>query len=976
MSDDKMANISTEANNASEGESKNKAKNDAKRAAKMEKFLAKQAKAEQFKSVSAVAAKPKTLEISKVVVTDDTPVGEKKDMTKPMASSYDPIAVEAAWYAWWEKSGFFKPECFGDLDGSRETFCIVMPPPNVTGSLHLGHATMLSIEDAIVRWNRMKGKATLFVPGCDHAGIATQAVVEKKLKKEFNKTRHDFGREAFVTEVWKWKDEYGHRIYDQLRRMGASADWERACFTLDPHLNKAVVEAFIRMFNEGLIFRSNRLVNWCGHLKTSLSDLEVDMKEIEGGAMLPAHGHDPKKRYKFGMMTYFAYKVENGEDEIVIATTRPETVFADTAVCVNPNDERYKKYHGKNVIHPVLGHSIPVICDEAAEIELGTGALKVSPAHDATDFVLGQKHKLKFVVIYDENNILNENCGPFAGMARYDAREAVIEFTKKNGTFRDEKLYPMSIPICSRSGDFVEPRLIPQWWLDCKDMAQKSVDVVRNGMIDISPKEHEKIWYHWLENIRDWCLSRQLWWGHRIPAYLVHVEGQNTKLQSLEEQVWIAARNEQEALELARQKLSDVDANKISVSQDEDVLDTWFSSGLWPFSTLGWPDKTPDFANFYPNQLMETGSDILFFWVARMVMMSIHLTGQIPFSKVFLHAIVRDAHGRKMSKSLGNVIDPLDVIEGITLNELQARLDQGNLDANEVKAAKEGQKCDFPHGIPQCGTDALRFALCSYISEGRDINMNINRVEGYRRFCNKLWNATRFALMKLGNEYQPEAKICLFGKESMIDKWILSRLNKAIEETNKSLESYNLMAATQAIHAFWLYELCDVYIEAIKPICTPDNPDKDSRLCATNVLYICLEQGLRLLHPFMPFVTEELYQLLPRRPNDTIPTIMLTLYPSVLPIFEHDTAERDFSKIFEVIKTVRRIASESKVPKNTTVLLSSANKDSLSLLQSQESALSSLVRSIGGLQISDDTAKDGQLIEAEVFLKFAPPTGH
>lgn len=825
----------------------------------------------------------------------------------------------------------------------------------------------------------MKGRKVLYLPGCDHAGIATQAVVEKMIYKEQKITRHDLGRENFVKEIWKWKDQYGGKIYEQIRRMGVSADWSRVSFTLDPKLSNAVTEAFIKLFDDGLISRSNRLVNWCGKLKTSLSDLEVEMKEIEGGAMLPAHGHDPKKKYKFGTMTYIAYKIEDGADgeEIVIATTRPETVFADSAICVHPADARFIKYHGKSVIHPVLGHKIPIICDEAADPEFGTGALKISPAHDQTDFAVGKKHNLKFIVIYDENNILNENCGSFAGMLRYDAREAVVDFVKRNGTFRDEKLYPMSIPICSRSGDFVEPRLIPQWWLNCQDMAAKSVDAVRSGKLEIFPKEHEKVWYHWLENIRDWCLSRQLWWGHRIPAYRVRIEESFGSEKCLESETWVAARNEEEALKLAYMKFPAVEPSKIKVFQDEDVLDTWFSSALWPFSTLGWPTKSDDLDKFYPNQLLETGSDILFFWVARMVMMGIYLTGQLPFSQVFLHAIVRDAHGRKMSKSLGNVIDPVDVIQGISLAELQQRLDQGNMDPKEVKIAKEGQKQDFPHGIPQCGSDALRLGLCSYVSDSRDINMNINRIEGYRRFCNKLWNATKFALMKLGDGFVPTKEVCLLGGESMIDLWILARLNKSIGETNMSFASFNLMAATQAIYSFWLYELCDVYIEAIKPICSQDNPNIAARKCAENVLYICLEQGLRLLHPFMPFVTEELYQRLPRRPDDMIPSISLSPYPLVRQEFINESIEANFGKVFNVVKAVRRVASEQKLPRNTIVELSARDKDAFRLFQSQETAINSLIRSVGTLQICEtlDAPQDGYKIDDDCFeVRFATST--
>lgn len=993
-------------NNATSGPtSKNKAKNDAKRAAKMEKYLAKQEKlGEQFKKVS--TAKPKTVDLAQIKPssTNSNTVlnfGEKKDMSQPMANGYDPIQVEAGWYAWWEKSGFFKPECHGDFT-NRPKFTIVMPPPNVTGSLHLGHATMLSVEDALARWHRMKGEAVLYLPGCDHAGIATQVVVEKKLKKEQNITRHDLGREAFLAEVWKWKDQYGHRIYDQLRRMGASSDWTRACFTLDPMPNKAVVEAFIRLYNSGKIFRADRLVNWCGKLRTALSDLEVEMKEIEGGALLPApHGHDPKRRYQFGMLTYFAYAVEDGDsgEEIIIATTRPETLFADTAVCVNPTDERYKRYHGRKVIHPVMGTSLPIIVDEAADPQFGTGALKVSPAHDPTDFALGKKHKLPFTIIFDENNRLTSACGPqWAGMARYDAREAVIELCRANGTLRDHRPYPMTVPVCSRSGDFLESRMMPQWWLDCREMAARAVEAYHTGELGIDPPENGLVWRHWLDNIKDWCLSRQLWWGHRIPAYRVFIDEEDSSVEQSEQsnrnEIWVAARSQEEALQLGQEKCP---GKKIKVQQDEDVLDTWFSSGLWPFSTLGWPDKTPDFQNFYPNQLLETGKDILFFWVARMVMMGLELTGKLPFSKIFLHAIVRDAHGRKMSKSLGNVIDPLDVIDGITLEALHKRLEEGNLEAGEVKKAKEGQKQDFPHGIPQCGTDALRFGLCSYIAMGNDINLDINRVEGYRRFCNKLWNAVRFALLKLGSNYKPlplddkqyEGAL-LTGGESLLDKWILTRLYSTIEEVDKAMNDVHLMAVTQAIRGFWLYDLCDVYIEAIKPLLTNKTENDaskdvtiDSNVTGTrqlpseevsrNVLYLCLEQGLRLLHPFMPFITEELYQRLPRRDGDSIPSISLSPYPKTNSAWNHPEAARNFNRIYDLIKEIRRLAMERNISaKNNVIHLSLGDTAISKQIRTCEDSLASLIKAVGILNLDETTEGEGVTKEEAATIPLEP----
>lgn len=964
-------------------ESKNKAKNDAKRAAKLEKLAIKLAKAGETKTIVEADASTKS-NISKKISSklnvpfiNTVPYGEKKDISGPLANGYDPLAVESAWYSWWQKCGFFKPEYSNkdEYNKNKKPFSIVMPPPNVTGSLHIGHAMMIAIEDTIVRWRRMCGDSVLYLPGCDHAGIATQSVVEKKLQKDSNLTRHDLGRDAFVSEIWKWKEQHGDRIYEQIRRMGASADWDRRCFTLDPQLNKAVVESFIRMFNDGLIFRSNRLVNWCGKLQTSLSDLEVDKMEIEGLTMLPAFDHPKDKLYKFGLMTYIAYPVDGCEgEEIVIGTTRPETVFGDTALCVNPKDARYILFHGKNVRHPVTDELIPIICDEAADPEFGTGALKVSPAHDPIDFALAQKHNLRFLAVFDKNNRLNEKCGVFSGMARYEAREAVVELVKKKGLFRDEKPNPMTIPVCSRSGDFVEPRLIPQWWLDCKEMASKSVAAVRNGELNISPKEYEKTWYHWLENIKDWCISRQLWWGHRIPAYRVLLKNDSTDFCSREE-IWVAARSEEEALVLACETLPNIDKENINVIQDEDVLDTWFSSALWPFSTLGWPDEeSSDFQKYFPNQLLETGSDIIFFWVARMVMMSLHLTGKLPFSNVFLHAIVRDAHGRKMSKSLGNVIDPIDVIQGIDLELLQSRLDQGNLSLKEIKIAKDAQKRDFPNGIPQCGTDALRFGLCSYVAEGRDINMDINRIEGYRRFCNKIWNACRFALMKLGDGYEPLEKSEIIGGESLVDKWVLLRLNQTIKEVNEALEIKNLMIATQSIYSFWLYDLCDVYIEAIKPVCSDNNKNLDSKKCASNALYICLEEGLRMLHPFMPFVTEELYQHLPRRPQDKIPSISVSPFPTYHEDFKFFEAESQFNSMYEVIKNIRRLASETKINKKSEISLQSPNQKSLELISANEMAIGSLLKSVGNLSINcdEDIAPDSiPIIDTDLFVSFS-----
>lgn len=974
---------------------KNKEKNEAKKAAKMEKFLAKQTEKLNLEVSTPKKSfiKSATTSLNSVpTAAIQTLEGEKKDMSLPMAPSYDPIAVEASWYSWWEKEGFFKPEYYTLnpshqpklAEGEEETFTIVMPPPNVTGNLHLGHAETIAIEDGLVRWNRMKGKRCLFLPGCDHAGIATQSIVEKKIAKR-GLSRFDLGREAFVKEIWSWKDEYASKIFSQIKRMGASADWDRVSFTLDPSINEAVEASFIKLFDDGLITRSNRLSNWCGKLKTSLSDLEVDTMEVAPMSMLEAHNHPKGKKYLFGCLTKVAYPIDGGAEgeEIIVSTTRPETLFADSAICVNPNDSKYTHLHGKMVIHPITGAKMPIILDEAAEADFGTGALKVSPAHDSIDFALGKKHSLAMPVIFDEENCLNSLCGPdFSGLPRYEGREKVVQLLKDKGYFRGEEPYQMTLPVCSRSGDFVEPRLIPQWWLDCQDMAGKALKVVENGSMQIIPKDHEKTWNNWLVNIKDWCLSRQLWWGHRIPAYQILEKGGKAILNENNETQWIVYptnKGGEGLLEKAKEHLKSkgisYEIENLQLKQDEDVLDTWFSSGLWPFSTLGWPNKnSSDFLKYFPNQLLETGSDIIFFWVARMVMMSLHLTGEIPFSKVFLHAIVRDAHGRKMSKSLGNVIDPIDVIQGISLADLQSRLDSGNLDSKEIKKAKDGQKLDFPKGIPQCGTDALRFGLCSYVSESREINMSVNRIEGYRRFCNKLWNACKFALLKLGPSFIPLSEgdeSLLFEKkllgndvcENVIHQWILSKLNQCSKIADENWNSFNLMLCSQSIYSFWINDLCDVYIEGVKAL-IPFNAngedissvssscsDSEDVILAKQVIYLSLESGLRLLHPIMPFVTEELYQRLPRRPEDDRKSISITPYPKYQERFSYPFAEEIFGKdIYEgIVRQIRSLSAESKQPKGVTIILLCNDFKIIKM----KGIIQSLLKSVGNFEIVD-----------------------
>lgn len=626
-------------------------------------------------------------------------------------------------------------------------FVMVIPPPNVTGSLHLGHAITTSIEDCVTRWHRMNGRTSLWAPGCDHAGIATQVVVEKKVWREQKKTRHDLGREKFVDEIWKWKNEKGDRIYEQFRRMGASVDWTRSYFTMNPNFSKAVIEAFVRMHEDGTIYRSARLVNWSCSLRSAISDIEVDKIEIPGRTFLSIPGYDEK--VEFGVLVSFAYKVEESDEEIVVATTRIETMLGDTAIAVHPKDARYAHLHGKYCVHPFTSRRLPIVTDDFVEMAFGTGAVKITPAHDPNDYEVGKRHDLPFITIFDDDGIIIGEYGKFTGMKRFQCRKEILVALKEIGLYRDTTNNPMVVPMCSRSKDVVEPIIKPQWWVKMDDMAAKAIDAVETGELKIIPDIHNKTWFSWLKDIRDWCISRQLWWGHRIPAYRVTFN--DAKLQDANPDVWVVGRTESEALEKATKQFN-VKATEIQLTQDEDVLDTWFSSGLATFAAFGWPEKTADLEAFYPNLLLETGHDIIFFWVARMVFLGQKLMGKLPFKEVFMHPIIRDAHGRKMSKSLGNVIDPMDVICGISLEDLNKSLHNSNLDPKEIEKAIAGQKQDFPNGIPECGTDAMRFALCSYNLQSRDINLDIMRVQGYRFFCNKIWNATKFAIMYFDGE--------------------------------------------------------------------------------------------------------------------------------------------------------------------------------------------------------------------------------
>uniref|UniRef100_A0AAQ5Y473 Valine--tRNA ligase, mitochondrial n=1 Tax=Amphiprion ocellaris TaxID=80972 RepID=A0AAQ5Y473_AMPOC len=733
-------------------------------------------------------------EKQKIVYTVQTSPGAKKDTSLPFPSSYSPEYVESSWYQWWEKKGFFSPERHQLSHSVDQTFSLCIPPPNVTGSLHLGHALTVAIQDALVRWRRMQGYRVLWVPGCDHAGIATQTVVERRLLREEGKCRQDFTRDGFIQEVWKWKNEKGDEIYHQLRMLGASLDWSRACFTMDPSYSRAVTAAFVRLCDSGLIYRSEGLVNWSCALESAISDIEVDSKELSGQTMLFVPGYENK--VEFGTMYTFAYPLEGHDGEVAVSTTRPETMLGDVAVAVHPDDPQYQAVHGKQCRHPFTNRLLPIITDPTVDMELGTGAVKVTPAHDHTDFLLSQRHSLQRVTVIGGDGTMMPCCGQWLeGVKRFDARQLVVDALVEKKLFRGKKTHAMTLPICSRSGDIVEPLLKKQWFVRCNEMANKAVE---DGQLEIIPHYYTKTWKNWLSNISDWCVSRQLWWGHQIPAYQVELPNSTDKQEV-----------------------------------DPDVLDTWFSSGLFPFAMLGWPE-----------QVLCLLSDLIFFWVARMVMLGTELTGQLPFKQVIFHSLIRDKYGRKMSKSLGNVIDPLDVIHGVSLERLQEKVKEGNLEPREQLVAMETK--DFPNGIPQCGTDALRFALCSHKIQG---DLSIPQVLGSRHFCNKMWQTLRFTLGVLGDNTAPVGTLEECFPLSSMDRWICSRLHSTVVQCEHAFKAYELHTVTSTLYSFWVHSLCDVYMVR-------------SRTLTHTVLYHCVSMSLALLSPFMPFITEELWQRL------------------------------------------------------------------------------------------------------------------
>jgi valyl-tRNA synthetase len=738
-----------------------------------------------------------------------------------MPKAFDPRGVEERLYAFWETQGYFQP----DFDRGGEPFCIVIPPPNVTGELHHGHAMFLTFQDLMIRWRRMQGRLTLWLPGTDHAGIATQNVVEEELAKE-GLTRHDLGRERFVARVWQWKEKYGGIISMQMRRMGASCDWTRERFTLDEGLSRAVRAAFVRLYEKGLIYRGTYLVNWCPRCATAISDLEVDHEETEG------------------YLWYVRYEVEGDPRGITVATTRPETILGDTGVAVHPRDERYRALVGKMAVVPVLGRRIPIVADQAVDPSFGTGAVKVTPAHDPTDYEIGQRHKLPFLDVMNPDMTMNAEAGPYAGLDRYAARERLVQDLQARGQLVKVEPHRYAVGRCSRCDTVVEPRLSEQWFVRIKPLADPAIAVVRDGRIRFVPERFTKVYFNWMENIRDWCISRQLWWGHRIPVWYCDACPQT-----------IAAVDEPTACPGCGGPLR----------QDEDVLDTWFSSGLWPFSTLGWPDDTRDLRTFYPTTVMETGYDILFFWVARMIMLGIECMGDVPFRWVYLHGLMRDEKGEKMSKSKGNVANPLDVIE-------------------------------------RYGADALRFTIATGSSPGNDMKLVPERLEGSRNFANKLWNAARYVLLELERHGTPTAPLRL---EALEDRWITSRASALVETVTRLLEDFQFGEAGRLIHDLTWFEFCDWYIELAKIRLRRGDTSP------LPVLSQVLDTLLRLLHPYMPFVTEEIYQHLRERAGWQPEALIVAPWPAPGP--RDEAAERDVAAVIDVVRALRNLRAEYQV---------------------------------------------------------------
>ncbi|MCG5524092.1 valine--tRNA ligase [Ectothiorhodospira haloalkaliphila] len=786
-----------------------------------------------------------------------------------MEKTYDPRSIEQTVYQEWETHGWFA------ASGEGDPYCIMLPPPNVTGTLHMGHAFQDTLMDTLIRYHRMCGDNTLWQGGTDHAGIATQMVVERQLARE-GQSRHDLGRDAFLDKVWQWREHSGHQIQQQMRRLGTSIDWSRERFTMDDGLSEAVTEVFVQLFDEGLIYRGKRLVNWDPVLHTAVSDLEVLSEEEQG------------------KLWHMRYPLADGSGHLVVATTRPETMLGDTAVAVNPEDERYRHLIGKEVELPLTGRRIPVIADDYVDPEFGSGCVKITPAHDFNDYAVGTRHDLPMINIFTIDAKINDEAPEaYRGLDRFEARERVIQDLDAQGLMERIDDHKLMVPRGDRSGAVIEPFLTDQWYVKAGPLAEPAIQAVEDGRIRFVPENWNKTYFEWMRNIEDWCISRQIWWGHRIPAW--YDDAGNIYV----------ARSEEEA----RSKYGL--GSDVTLTRDPDVLDTWFSSALWPFSTLGWPEKTPELKTFYPTSVLVTGFDIIFFWVARMIMMGLKFMDDVPFREVYVTGLIRDAEGQKMSKSKGNVLDPIDLIDGITLDDLLAKRTQGLMQPQMEKRIAKATKKQFPDGIPAFGTDALRFTLAALASSGRDIKFDLGRIEGYRNFCNKLWNAARYVLMN--TEGQDTGVNGGQVELSLADRWITSRLQVTIAEVHRQLGEYRFDLAARALYEFTWHDYCDWYLELCKPVLTGEDSSEAARRGTRQTLVRVLETLLRLMHPIMPFITEAIWRQVAPLAGREGATIMHQPYPQVDEAARDAQADKEIEWVKNFVLGMRRIRAEMDI---------------------------------------------------------------
>ena len=839
-----------------------------------------------------------------------------------MEKTYNPELIEQKYRDLWETGDLFSSKT---NSASENAYSIVLPPPNVTGSLHMGHAFQHTIMDVYTRYNRSKGNQTLWQPGTDHAGIATQMVVERQLGLE-NISRHDLGRDKFTEKVWDWKSKSGGTITSQMRRLGASVDWERERFTMDESLSKAVRKVFVDLYNEGLIYRGKRLVNWDPVLLTAVSDLEVISKEENG------------------FLWHIKYQVADSDESLVVATTRPETMLGDSAVAVHPEDERYQHLVGKFINLPLSDRKIPIIADDYVDKEFGTGCVKITPGHDFNDYEIGQRHNLEIINVLTDDAKINANAPiSYQGLDRFEARKVIVSDLDKQNLIEKIDPHTLMVPRGDRTNSIIEPYMTDQWFVKVKPLAEPAIDAVKNGSIRFVPENWEKTYFNWMENIEDWCISRQIWWGHRIPAWY-DTEGNFYVADSIEE----------------AQKQAGIDAE---LTQDEDVLDTWFSSALWPFSTLGWPEETPEMSRFYPTSVLVTGFDIIFFWVARMIMFGLKFANDVPFRDIYITGLIKDGNGQKMSKSKGNVLDPIDLIDGISLKDLLEKRTQGMMQPKLAEKIQKQTKKEFPNGIPSFGTDAIRFTFTALASFGRDIKFDLKRVEGYRNFCNKLWNASRFVLMNLESK-----SINLDAELSSQDKWILSRLQHVKTEVEKHLEDYRLDLMSQALYEFVWHDYCDWYLELSKPLL--ENA-KTKQGCEATLLKV-LTETLVILHPIIPFITEEIFEQSQKLQSKSTGKLISQPFPELVKELQNADAETEINWLKQFILGIRKIRGEmnispgkplpcfiksyskkdqSYIENNKAMLFTLAKLDTVDLLSANDEEPESAIALVGKMKI-------------------------